>query len=275
MGSEDTRRAAADLNRAFAADLETLPEAEWWRQSDCAGWSVGAVVVHQTQVAEMLADSLARGRAGDAGPPARAAESIHAWRAWRAGELSRRAAQAPAEMLAQYRARAAELERELEGVPEAPAEARGWHPVGPQPFDWLLDQWLFELALHDWDIRVSADPGADLRPECLPAFARTLPARFGRSFSGADNPAIAGLYRVELAGAGSQAAWQIRVGDGRVEIGPPDAPAPDATIRTDPAAFALVMTNRRPADSFRASGRWRADGDVARADAFARAFRSY
>jgi hypothetical protein len=53
-----------------------------------------------------------------------------------------------------------------------------------------------------------------------------------------------------------------------------DAPA-DVTIQSDPAAFALVMTNRRPFDQFAAAGRWRTQGDPARVEMFARAFRGY
>ena len=35
------------------------------------------------------------------------------------------------------------------------------------------------------------------------------------------------------------------------------------------------MTNRRPVERFVEAGRWHVSGDAARADAFARAFKSY
>ena len=273
MDTARIRRTAAALNRAFLADLEALPAEAWSRPSDCAGWTVAHVVVHQAQVAELLADSLERGRAGDPGPPRKAAEGVQAWRAWRAGEQARRAGQPPAVLLREYRASVDALERALDATAGA-EDVRAWHPVGPQTPAWLADQWLFELALHDWDIRVASDPAADLRPEALAAFARTLPARLGRGFSRADDPALAGRYRIELDSSESF-GWSVRVGDGRVDSPSEDATPPDTTIRSDPAAFGLVMTNRRPVTDFEPSGRWRAEGDVARAGAFARAFASY
>ena len=273
MDFASTRRVAADLHRAFLADLVALPAEAWSKPSDCAGWTVAGVVVHETQVAEMLADSLARGRAGDPGPPPQAAEGIQAWRAWRAGELARRAGQPPEAVLREYRAAVAALERELDASAGSD-DVRGWHPSGPQTPAWLVDQWLFELVLHDWDIRVASDPAADLRPEAMPAFARVLPARVGRGFSRADDPALAGRYRIELDGA-EPFGWVVRVGDGTVESRLDDDAPADVTIRSDPAAFALVMTNRRPVTGFESTGRWHAAGDVGRAAAFARAFGSY
>ena len=53
------------------------------------------------------------------------------------------------------------------------------------------------------------------------------------------------------------------------------AASPAATIRTDPSAFGLVTTNRRPVERFAEAGRWQSTGDTTRADAFARAFKSY
>ncbi len=272
MNSVSTQRAAADVDRELLADLEALPAEAWSRPSSCEGWSVAAVVVHQSQVAEMLADGLARGRAGDPGPPPLvSAEGVQGWRAWRAGELARRAAQAPAAVLREYRDATAALDRELDAAGSAGA-VHGWHPVGSRPAAWLADQWLFELVLHDWDIRVTDDPAVDLRVKDMAAFARTLPERLGRGFGRADDPALAGRYRVELAGA---EPFVVRVGEGQVESPADDDGPVDATIQTDPAAFALVMTNRRAVESFESSGRWKASGDLARAAAFARAFRSY
>jgi hypothetical protein len=47
------------------------------------------------------------------------------------------------------------------------------------------------------------------------------------------------------------------------------------TIRTDPSAFGLVVTNRRPVERFSGAGRWQVSGDSARAEGFGRAFTSY
>ncbi len=275
MSIEQARRAAAAVDRAMLPELEALPPEAWDRPSDCEGWTIKSVLVHLIQVADLFIDGATRGLGGDAGPPPLvAAEGIPAWRAWRASRLEEALARPPSELLADYRARRADMERLLWEAERAGPDVQAWHPVGARSVAWWADQWLFELALHDWDMRAAADPAADLRAACLPAFARALPARLGRGFGAAADPALAGRYRVEL-GGDSPFSWLVRVADGQVESPSPDDGPADATIHSDPAAFALVMTNRRPVDQFAAADRWRAEGDTTRAEAFGQAFQSY
>jgi uncharacterized protein (TIGR03083 family) len=269
------RRAIGDLNRAFVADMAALPDGTWQQPSDCAGWTIAGAVIHLAQVAELLGDAIARGRAGDPGPPPLAAkEGVQAWRAWRAGVLADAQTKSPRELLAWYGRASAAIDAELDAIPTAEPEARGWHPIGAQPLSWVQDQWLFELALHDWDIRVALDPATDVRPSAQGAFARTLPARIGRGFGGGGDPALAGLYRFQLDSA-APFTVSARVGDGGLAIVSDEAGAPDVTIQTDPSAFGLVATNRRPVERFESAGRWQVAGDAARASGFAQAFKSY
>jgi uncharacterized protein (TIGR03083 family) len=258
--------------------MEALPADAWQRPSDCAGWTIAGAVIHLAMVAELLGDGLARGRAGDPGPPPMVVkEGIPAWRAWRAGVLADAQTKAPGELLAWYARATAALDAELDAIPGAAPEARGWHPIGAQPLSWVQDQWLFELALHDWDIRVALDPETDVRPSTRAAFARTLPARIGRGFGGGDDPKLAGLYRFQL-NADVPLVFSARVGSGGLAIipeGDETDDAPDVTIRTDPSAFGLVTTNRRPVERFVPAGRWQVSGDAARANGFAEAFKSY
>ena len=269
------RQAIRDLERVFLADMQALPADAWQRPSDCEGWTIAGAFIHIVQVAELLGDSLVRGRAGDPGPPALAAsEGILAWRAARTARQQEALAQSPAELFAWYNEATAVINAELDRIPSAPPDAQGWHPVGPRPLAWVQDQWLFEMALHDWDIRVALDPAAEVRPEIQAPFGHTLPARLGRGFGGGDDPALAGTYRVELSGDPAQTIVLL-VGGGTVTTADDADAAPDATIATDPSAFGLVVTNRRPVERFVAAGRWQSGGDTARADGFARAFKSY
>ena len=268
------RAAITDLERVFLADMEALPAATWDQPSDCEGWTIKAAMIHIAQVAELLGDSLARGRTGDPGPPPlAAAEGVQAWRAARMARQQLALTQTPAEILAWYREATTMIGAEMDAIPAAPAGSQGWHPVGARPLAWVQDQWLFELALHDWDIRVALDPAAEVRTETQSAFARTLPSRLGRGFNGADNPALAGTYLVQMQAA-DPLAVTIRVGGGVVDA-ETAAGTPDVTIVTDPSAFGLVTTNRRGVDRFAPTGRWQVSGDTARAEGFAKAFTSY
>jgi len=276
MDVQAVRGVISDLDRAFVGDMQALPATTFQQPSDCDGWTIGAAVIHLAQVAEMLGDSVMRGRAGDPGPPPLAAtEGLLAWRAARTARQQLAMTQTPPELLAWYATATAALSAALDGISSATPGAQGWHPVGPRPLAWIQDQWLFELALHDWDIRVALDPNAEIRTEAQATFARTLPDRLGRGFSGADDAALAGTYRVEVQGS-EPLVVTITVGSGAVDV--VDAAAggtPDVTVHTDPTAFGLVVTNRRPVEQFQGAGRWEASGDAAKADGFARAFTSY
>jgi uncharacterized protein (TIGR03083 family) len=275
MDNTAIRQAIRDLDLVFLADIEALPAAAWQQPSDCDGWTIAGAFIHIVQVSELLGDSLARGRAGDPGPPPLAAsEGVPAWRAARTARQQEALTQTPAELISWYRQAVGELNAELDAIPSADPEALGWHPIGSRPLAWIQDQWLFELALHDWDIRVALDPMAEVRAGSQAAFGRTLPDRLGRGFSGGDDPALAGTYRVELNGKPANVIT-IQVGNGTITIAPDDGGTPDATIRTDPSAFGLVTTNRRPVGRFVEAGRWQVSGDTARADGFARAFKSF
>ncbi|MFN8633765.1 MAG: maleylpyruvate isomerase N-terminal domain-containing protein [Chloroflexota bacterium] len=270
------RGAIRELSGAFLADMEALPAETWLQPSDCAGWTIGAAFIHVVQVAELLGDSIARGRAGDAGPPPlAAAEGVQAWRAARTARQQQALQQTPAEVIAWYQKAVGAIDAELDAIPSADPGAQGWHPIGAQSLAWVQDQWLFELALHDWDIRVALDPDAEVRPSVQSAFARTLPGRLGRGFSGGDDPALVGTYRADLSGD-DPFTIVMQVGNGGVTCvdGDDDSTA-NVTIHTDPSAFGLVTTNRRPASRFVEAGRWQTTGDQARAEGFARAFKSY
>src|SRR5204863_5662803 len=128
-------------------------------------------------------------------PPLAASEGVQAWRAARTARQQAALTQTPSELIAWYRRAVGALDAELDAIPSADPAARGWHPIGSQPLAWIQDQWLFELALHDWDIRVALDSAAEVRPAVQSAFARTLPGRIGRGFGGGDDPALAGVYR--------------------------------------------------------------------------------
>ena len=86
MDTAAIRQAIRDLDRVFLADMEALPAEAWQQPSDCDGWTIAGAFIHIVQVSELLGDSLARGRAGDPGPPPLAAsDGVQAWRAARNG----------------------------------------------------------------------------------------------------------------------------------------------------------------------------------------------
>jgi uncharacterized protein (TIGR03083 family) len=274
-GPADLVKQADEVAQALGAYLQTLPADGWVRPSDCAGWSVSNAVAHLVLVQDLLGSSIARGLSGDSGPPPEASKGVEAWRQWRSEETARLSTLAPGELLAGFRTGLETMREPLARLAAGDDGLKhGWHPAGEQPLPWFAGQWLVEVALHDWDIRVSADPGADVNPAALPGLGPEMRKRMVRCFKPEQAPGLEGIVRVDLAGP-APVAWLAQVAQGRLEVLDDGAGSPAATIHTDPGAYALVQTTRRRPDFFQERGRWQVSGDATLADRLAASFKGY
>lgn len=262
---EQAEQVANDL----VAYLQALPAAEWNRPSDCEGWSVADVVAHLALVEVLLSGSITRGIKGDGGPPPEAAAGVEAWREHRNRERTRLTGLPPGELLGQLKASFEKMRAPLASLAAADAsDLQGWHPAGAQPLSWFPGQWLVELSLHDWDIRVSGDPSAAVHRAAQAGLGLEMRSRLPRCFRAERAADLHGVVRIDLSGP-APTAWLVRLADAAVEVLDDGAAQPDATIHTEPGTYALVQTSRRPAEFFKPNGRWRVAGNVSLADGLA------
>lgn len=255
----------------LVAYLEKLPAEQWTRPSDCAGWSVADIVAHLVLVEQLLGGSVTRGLQGNPGPMP-GIDGPEAWRAYRAREITRLSALPTRDLLAAFRDGLGPVRTAMTPVPGADPGLRGWHPAGQQPLAWFPGQWLVEVTLHDWDLRVALDPEATVNPAAHAALAREMRARLPRCYQPKDGPARDGLIRIDLGGS---TGWLARLAGGSLQTLDDAAATPDATITTDAGSFALAQTARRPAAFFAERGRWRTSGDTALAEHLAASFAGY
>ena len=272
MSTASLMQQADAVAEGLIAYLEKLPSEEWTRPSDCAGWSVADLVAHLVLVEQLLGGSTSRGLQGDSGPMSPAIDGPEAWRAHRAREIARLSALPTGDLLEQFRTGLGPLREALGRVAGADASLRGWHPAGTQPLAWFPGQWLVEIALHDWDLRVAADPEATVNPAAHPGLGPEMRARLPRCYKPEGGNGPSGLVWFHLTGSTS---WVARLSDGVLELVDDTAPQPDATITTDAGSFALAQTGRRPASLFAERGRWQTDGDAALAEHLAASFAGY
>lgn len=268
--------AVADaLQPSILAELRALPAEGWNEYSACQGWTIRHVVAHLGMVTELLGLGLNQALQNlpdDPPPPPVAAAGPEAYRAARECEIERRAGQSIPELLDLFERGASVLRRLSERVIWERPHGRGWHPRGPQTVAWLLGQWVMELAVHDWDMRVAFDTAAEVKPEALIVMPDELRERMPIAFYGEEAGNLAGLFRVELSGP-TPAAWLVQVQDRRL-ITYDDAEYPvDATIRAETGAFALVLYNRVPVETCEEVGLWQVEGDTELTRAMAHALR--
>jgi hypothetical protein len=236
---------------------------------------VADVVAHLVLVEVLLGSSITRGLGGDSGPPPEAAGGVEAWREQRSRERARLMSLPSPHLLDQLKASFQKMQAHLASLLAAnESDRQGWHPAGAQPLSWFPGQWLVELCLHDWDIRVSGDPSAEVHPAALPGLGLEMRSRMPRCFKPERAAELQGTVRINLSGPVAT-AWLARVSDSRIELLDDGVAQPDATIQTDPGTYALVQTSRRPAEFFKASGRWRATGNLSLADGLAAALAGY
>lgn len=268
---------AGRVARAIGDYLEALPPAEWARPSACAGWSVSDLVGHLILVEALIGGSVERGLRGDSGPPPQAAAGLAAWQEYRAAEIARLGGLAPAELAAAFRAGLGSVEGQLarlaggEGLGQG---LRGWHPWAIQPLEWFPGQWLVELGLHDWDIRVAADPRAEVSPAVQAGLGPEMRARMARCFRQELADGASGVVRIQLVGD-RPTAWLARLAEGELTLLDDGQARPDATLEADPGTYALVQTGRRSAGDLGAGGRWRVTGDERLVEKVVAAFRGY
>jgi uncharacterized protein (TIGR03083 family) len=255
--------------------LDRLPPAEWVEPSDCHGWTIAAVVGHLILVEALISSSVRRGLGGDSSPPPEAAAGVEAWREYRSREIARLSAETPPELLARYQDGLGTIQEALDDLAASDTDTRqGWHPSGLKSLPWFAGQWMVEIALHDWDIRVSRDSAAEVNPAALPSLGAEMRARMSQCFKPRSQLDSSGAVRIELGGP-APLAWVARLADEQLGLLEDGAAQSDATIRTDPGAYALVQTARRPAKVFEQQGRWRVDGDVRLANRLAASFTGY
>jgi hypothetical protein len=172
--------------------------------------------------------------------------------------------EAPGALLEQFARTGQELVDLLQRLATTDRDRPAWHSSGTVTIGTLIAYRTYELGLHGWDIRVSMDPAADVRPELCPFLVglawRLLPLVCH------PDPGLQGTGRVEVDGQ----AWTARAQSGTLEQAPPSA-VPDAVIRTDGSTFLLLASSRRSLDQ--RSERVSIEGDRQQGERFLGAIR--
>jgi uncharacterized protein (TIGR03083 family) len=253
-------------NRRLIAILRGLSEEGWRRPTRCAGWSAADVVAHMTLGARFYAHVIPAGRAGRMEMPFGAAD-LEAFWAYRDRTGAELASLPGGERVDRFEAAVRDLQKEFEAIRPADLEKEAWHWMCPCPVHSYPGQRLFELILHDWDIR--NDPEADLHPDALGEAVDILDFRLPFFFNNAPDTGLTGVFRFET--KDPDRAWALRAGGGRAGPVSPDVGEFDARIFSSAGDILLLTTGRADLDARMAAGRLRIEGDGQKAEALLRA----
>lgn len=231
-------------SRRIAAYLKTLSEAALAGPSSCLDWSVSDVIAHM--VSANYADSLQRGLKGDTSPPLGAPA---------AGELDpdalaqRIGLKAPSDrkkygrrLLQAFVERNGRLLDVLETIKADDWTRFCYHPRGVITVRQLVDLAVFELVVHEWDIRSVLEPTARLSAPTLQILVDRLPELVKRSFrlNGLEN--ISPSFRFDVTGpiAGS---WVVILDQKSVQMEPVTATV-TRFVECETETFVLMLIGR-------------------------------
>ncbi|MEV7430864.1 maleylpyruvate isomerase family mycothiol-dependent enzyme [Nocardioides sp. NPDC092400] len=226
----------------FTGLLEKLPEEDWSRPTDLAGWDVRAVVAHVAHLEKVLATGVEEH--AEVGEPAHVTGMMGLYT--EIGPANRRTA-SPDELIMEIREAATARHTALLADPPTDAAAKPERVFAGVPWSWetLLRNRPLDVWMHEQDVRRAVDrPGGMDSPAAqhtadylLESMGFVLAKRVGA-------PAGTTLL-MDVEGSAPQAFGVDEQGRGRrLDTVPAE---PTVTLRTDRETFLLLVGGRRPA----------------------------
>ena len=247
-------------NHRFIGILRGLSEQEWRAPTFCPDWCVADVVAHMTLGARFYAHVIPAGAAGFLELPFGAAdlESFWAYRKKVGDELVALSDDERIDALAEAVWR---LQEVFEGLQPDALDKKAWHWLAPCPIRTFPGQRLYELILHDWDIR--NQPDGDLHASSLPVAVDCLPERFPIFFGARGDKDFSGTICFET--NEPERIWALRIREGNSEILFSDDGDCDARVVCGGSDLVLLTTGRASLNDKERAGRLRIEGDRAMA----------
>ena len=267
-----TSKALVDLIKTESELLKeyvsALTPEELGRPSPCELWDVGEVIAHLMWFAETYGGMMKRGLRGDLSP----AEGFPAEPGTLRGpdiaelygrsaiELRRRMGQA---LLPAFCERYDWLNAMLQGIGPDDWDKPCYHTLRIRPVESFVPVIVAELAVHEWDIRSTIKPPAQLLQNTLPALMAKLPSNrrpWSVPFEAAGTSYERVCYRFDLEGTVSS-RQDVIVEDGKASLAPAGDATADVSVRCQSEIWALLVYGRLTLESAAASGLAKVEGE--------------
>jgi uncharacterized protein (TIGR03083 family) len=231
----------ADNEPRLVQEFRNLPSTIWPAPSRCTGWSNAVVAAHLAFYARAYRDAIAKALDGNGGTPPLTDGRPMTSEEFLACEHDARSASiqaSPQSVCDELVASGEELIQTLSRVTSNDLGLPAYHYSGTYSVSTLIDWRIYELAFHGWDVRASADPDAEIRPELSHLTLGTT--RQLQQWLCAPDPSVEATCRFEV----DSQVWTVRIANGKLEE-VASSNAPDAIIRTDASTFLLLATLRQ------------------------------
>lgn len=247
-------------NHRFIGILRGLSEQEWRAPTFCPGWCVADVVAHMTLGARFYAHVIPAGAAGRLEMPF-GAENLESFWAHRKKVGDELVALPDDERIDAFAVAVWWLQEVFEGVRPDDLEKKAWHWLAPCPVGTFPGQRLYELLLHDWDIKNRPDGG--LYSQALPMAVECLPERFPIFFGARGDKDFSGTICFET--KEPERKWALQIEKGHPEILISEQGDCDARVICSGSDLVLLTTGRASLNDKERADRLRIEGDKVKA----------
>jgi uncharacterized protein (TIGR03083 family) len=254
-----------ELSEALVKVLVALSPEAWDGPTNCAPWRVRNLAAHIVSSGEGFVDSIRQGLAGSLEPSIGLDE-----RQRRHAELEAADSETVARALQAVTVTFAGL---YAGLQDTQLEAICFHRRGNRSVRWYAAHRLAEVAFHSWDLHFSLGHQPRLDDTVAALLLPTLlESNAPRTYAAGLTPQRGSGERYLFVVADDPLArWLVTIDPDKLEARRGATPA-DLTISGPASALALLIYGRLELHTASQSGVVRLDGDLARADCFARIF---
>ena len=232
-------------------------EADWQRDTFCAGWTAADAVAHLVTGADFYTQVIESGRTGKPGKPW-GVTNVEEFRVARGDAGTKLTAAGPTAVLQAFSDSGASLQAVLESLQDRELSELAWHPRGLVPIEGWIGMRLIELGIHDWDIRQPHEPDAGLSPTVLPALLEALPDMQRQFLSQRAGDDLVGTFGFQA----GDASWRLRLQGGTATCLPEAPPACDASLHADAQSMILLTMGRADLEAKQAGGALTVTGDA-------------
>lgn len=251
--------------KRFISSLQTFDETAWSRPSFCPGWTAAHVIGHLTGVAISHAERIAASREGRI-ILSLETDTMHTLQARQQSMIDEIVALPDGERLARFEDASDRLQAIFNSMRPEDLYRPVWDPKGVILVRHLPGRYLFDVVLHEWDIRNA--PDAPLTSDALGTMLKGLVYHLSSNYEKANKTEISGSIRFQVTDPAY--AWGLFLEGRHAFSVPADTGKFDTTLTATASDMLLFATGRADFQSKQADGRLRINGNRTKSETMLR-----
>lgn len=246
------------LTKRSSSSWRNFSESDWKIESYCEGWRPKDIVSHLVTGTEFYTASIERAMK-DLEPVPPYGKNVKEFFSIR-DEKGRQLMQLSHDVLLdRFDESSNNLQKQIDKINSENSKQLGFHPRGSMPLEFWIGQRLFEIVLHDWDIRYGQDSSSFLSPEGVKGILPFLPMQICRLFNFREKIPFRGSFL--FTSENPKRKWIIVVSDEKAEENYDLKSDVDVKIEADSESLILLLFGRANTKEIEQENKLKIHGD--------------